>query len=66
MHDLTDVIAAFHGTAAITPGYGGRAGIEETFAGNPINLLSSPPLDLQSGRAQHCRRARKCSQWNNR
>lgn len=39
MHDLTDVIAAFHSTAAITPGNGGRAGIEETVAGNPINLL---------------------------
>ena len=39
MRDLTDVIAAFHGTAAIIPGYGGRAGIEETVAGNPINLL---------------------------
>jgi predicted kinase len=54
MRDLTDVIAAFHSAAAITPNYGGRVGIEETVAGNYINQRQScPPLDLQEVQQVH-------------
>jgi aminoglycoside phosphotransferase family enzyme/predicted kinase len=46
MRYLTDAIAAFHRSADITPGYGGRAGITETIAGNNVNLIAAcPPLD---------------------
>jgi aminoglycoside phosphotransferase family enzyme len=46
MRDLTDVIAGFHAAAEITADHGGRTSIEETMAGNNVNLVqSSPPLD---------------------
>jgi uncharacterized protein len=52
MRDLTDVIAAFHAAAEVTAGYGGRAGIAETIAGNDANLLlSCPPLERERAEA---------------
>jgi uncharacterized protein len=46
MRDLTDVISSFHAGAEITPGHGGRAGIEAIIASNNVNLVQScPPLD---------------------
>ncbi|MGH7067008.1 MAG: AAA family ATPase [Acetobacteraceae bacterium] len=53
MLDLTDTIAAFHHAAEITSRDGGRAGIEETIAGNNLNLIAAcPPLDR--GRIDEC------------
>ena len=46
MRDLTDAISSFHASAEITPGHGGRAGIEAIIASNNLNLIQScPPLD---------------------
>jgi aminoglycoside phosphotransferase family enzyme/predicted kinase len=48
MRDLTDVIAAFHAAAEVTPEHGGRAGIEKTIAGNHANLVKScPPFEAR-------------------
>ena len=41
MRDLADVIAAFHTAAETVPHSGGRAGIEQTMAGNIANLIQS-------------------------
>lgn len=41
MRDLTDVIVAFHETAEAVLDRGGRAGIEQTIAGNIANLIQS-------------------------
>ena len=46
MRDLTDTISSFHAGAEITPGHGGRAGIDAIIASNNLNLVQScPPLD---------------------
>jgi len=46
MHDLTDVIAAFHERAEITPRHGGRPEIADAVEGNNLNLIRAcPPLD---------------------
>ena len=51
MRDLTDAIARFHAAAEVTPGYGGRGGLEATIAGNHVSLIqSSPPLDEAQSR----------------
>jgi hypothetical protein len=46
---LADIIAAFHGTAELALGFGGRKGIADVIADNHANLIAGcPPLDRNS------------------